>query len=145
MELTIRSFNEEGPPNSKPPHRKAQERMLFMVSDTPFTENCTLEKIYPNPWNRSGDPKYDWKFDVYFEYHDRKIAIEVDDKHRLTHRVIKSREHKIKYLKEQGIELFAWPRKWIIGNKPLDDEVFLAELRIPHFETGKYLASVKEE
>jgi hypothetical protein len=138
----IKLYNEEGSPNSKEPHRKAQERMYLMVYNIPFTESCTLEKIYPNPWNRTGNPEYDWKFDVYFEYHDRKVAIEVDDKHKLTHRVIKSREHKINYLRLHGIELFAWPRKWIIGRDALDDDIFLTELRLPHFEepSGKFLA-----
>lgn len=124
----MKLYNQEGPPNSKEPHVKAQRRMYDMIKQELNPQEITLEKIYLNPWNRTGDPKYDWKFDVYFNYFGRKIAIEIDDKHKLTRTVLKKREHKINYLATKEIELFAFPRKWIVGKKVLPLTAFIEEM-----------------
>ena len=39
-----------------------------------------MEHISHNPSNPTNDPKWEYKFDVYFELGGRKVAIEVDDK-----------------------------------------------------------------
>jgi hypothetical protein len=98
-------------------------------------DKVDVEYIYRNPFNRTADPKYDWKFDVYFELGRRKVAIEVDDKvgHSST-RSFEKREAKRVFLKSVGIELFAWPRKWIIGKRAYSDDVFIEELRLKERE-----------
>ena len=84
------------------------------------------EYQYPNPFN----PEYPWAFDIYAELWDgRKIAIEVDG--RIGHtskRSHEKREAKKEYLKVQGIVLFGFPTKWIIGRDSLPDSLFYEEL-----------------
>lgn len=132
-EEEIKLYNSEGPPNSKEPHLKAQRR-IYDIVEAAGAKNMMLEKIYPNPKNLDGDPKYEWKLDVYFEYKKRKIAVEIDDRHKLTQNVIDKREFKIWFLKhKEKIELFAWPRKWVWGKTQMPDDLFLEEMHL-----GKY-------
>lgn len=114
------------------PHSKAKLRLFKIVSDTdPEPVLVDTEYQYSNPFNKD----YPWRFDCYFEViypngNIRKVALEVDDKFHNTYKSRKKREHKIEYLKTKGIELFAWPRKWIIGKDAYEDQVFLEELHL---------------
>lgn len=131
-----------------PRHLNAKTRLYNLVLDTePRPDLIETERIYPNPKNLTGDKKWDWKFDVYFEVIDpfnsvseppafRKVALEVDGQNKdgeVGHNSKKSKEKrdfKLEYLKSKGIELYAWPRRWIIGRKALPDEDFLSELKL---------------
>jgi hypothetical protein len=89
------------------------------------------EYPYHNPENVDNDPKWDWKFDVYFEIGERKIAIEIDGKKGHNSKKSKEkRDKKIEYLRTQGIELYAWSPKWINGKKKLPTELFLEEMNL---------------
>jgi hypothetical protein len=123
------------------PHFNAKMKMYNAVQNViPKPSKVEMEHIYPNPNNKSGDPLYDWKFDVYLEIdflnylrggNPRKIAIEVDGKIGHTSKTsFHNREFKTAYLKQKGIELFAWPRKWIHGRKAYPIEVFLEEMHL---------------
>lgn len=112
------------------PHYNAKMRMYNLIQSIK-PDLVGTEYVHKNPFNRTGDPKYDWKFDVYFELGNRKVAIEVDDKiGHSSRRSFEKREQKRNYLKSVAIELFAFPRKWIVGKHAYDDDVFLEELRL---------------
>jgi hypothetical protein len=127
-----------------PRHFNAKTRLFYLVLNThPCPSVVDREYVYPNPKNLTGDPKWDWKFDCYTEiifgdknFRIRKIAMEVDGQNRdgekghSSKKSFEKREFKKQYLKSKGIELYAWPRPWIIGRKALPDEDFLKELNL---------------
>ena len=97
------------------------------------------EYPYKNPFNRDGDPKWDWKFDVYFSLGNRKVAVEIDDKvGHTSKRSFQKRQEKKNYLKSVGIELFGFPRKWVVGRRAFNDDVFLEELHVKKEEETEW-------
>lgn len=118
------------------PHYNAKMRMYKLVmSTTPRPDAVEFEYPYKNPFNRDGDPKWDWKFDVYFCLDNRKVAIEIDDKiGHSSKRSFEKRQVKREFLKSVGIELFGFPRKWIVGKRAFRDDVFLEELHLRKVE-----------
>ena len=106
-------------------HQRAKQRIYDLINAT-GPKLIEQEHEFPNPI----DPQFPWRFDVYCELWDgRKLAIEVDGKvGHTTKRAQKKREARKLYLKEHGIELYAFPTKWLIARKPLPDSLFLKEL-----------------
>jgi hypothetical protein len=112
------------------PHYNAKMRMYNLIQSIK-PDLVGTEYVHKNPFNRTGDPKYDYKFDVYFELDNRKVAIEIDDKvGHTSKRSSEKRYFKKTFLKSVGIELYAFPRKWVVGRKAFNDAVFLEELRL---------------
>jgi hypothetical protein len=120
-----------------PLHFKAKQFMFHMLERfKPGT--IAMEYVYHNPNNIENDPRWEWKFDVYAEIGDRKIAVEIDDhkghysrkNHFQSKENIAKRKFKINYLKEKGIELYAWARKDIIGKNSLEPYLFLEEMKL---------------
>jgi hypothetical protein len=118
-------------------HSNAKDRILEMlVPLTPHT--LVTEYVYHNPDNVDNDPNYEWRFDTYFEIGNRKIAVEVDGwkghwstkNRQQTKENIAKRDFKIKYLRTQGIELYAFPVKDLVGKKKLPTELFLQEMKL---------------
>ena len=120
-----------------PKHYKAKQRILEMVLPLePHT--IETEYMYHNPDNVEYDPKWEYRFDVYFEIGNRKVAVEVDGwkghwsrKNReQTKGSIYKRHFKIEYLKSKGIELYAFPVKDLVGKKKIPSELFLQEMNL---------------
>ena len=62
----------------------------------------------------------------------RKFAIEVDGKiGHTSKRSHEKREAKKEYLKTQGITLFGFATKWVVGKEMLADSLFYEELGLP--------------
>jgi hypothetical protein len=108
-------------------HQRAKQRLYDLIAAT-GPRIIQMEYVYGNPFN----PEYPWKFDVYAELHDgRKIAIEVDGKiGHTSKRSHEKREAKKQYLADRGIELYAFPTKWVISRKQLPDSLFLEEMHL---------------
>lgn len=108
-------------------HLKAKERLYNLVNVI-GPKLIVKEYQYPNPFN----PEFPWRFDLYVElWNDRKIAIEVNGKvgHSTKHSFDK-RQAKTLYLKSRGIELFAFPTKWVSSRNQLSDSLFYEELHL---------------
>jgi hypothetical protein len=122
-----------------PQHARSKQKILEMLLPLE-AQTLEVEFLYHNPNNPSYDPTWEWKFDVYLEIGDRKIAIEVDgDKghrskknHEQTKENVAKRKFKINHLRTKGIELYAWHPKDIIGRKKLDPQLFLEEMKLLH-------------
>lgn len=113
-----------------PQHLNAKWKMynLLKLLDPKFIDT---EYQFHNPENEDNDPRWEWRFDVYMEIGERKIAIEIDGKKgHNSKRSKEKRDKKIEYLLTQGIELYAWSPKWINGRKKLPTELFLQEMKL---------------
>ena len=108
-------------------HQRAKQRLYDLVKAV-GAETVQMEYVYGNPFQ----PDYPWKFDVYAEFRDgRKIAIEIDGKiGHTSKRSHQKRQAKKEYLADRGIELFAFPTKWVISRKQLPDSLFYEEMRL---------------
>jgi hypothetical protein len=122
------------------PHYNAKMRMYALVMSTePKPRILNMEHVYTNPFNETGDSNYDWRFDVYFESKYRKVAIEIDDKvGHTSKRSFQKRQAKKIYLNAVGVELFGFPRKWVVGRKAFNDDVFLEELHLKKEEATEW-------
>jgi hypothetical protein len=109
------------------PHLRAKQRLYNLVNAV-GPKILVQEYQYPNPFN----PEYPWVFDIFVELWDgRKFAIEVDGKiGHTSKRSHEKREAKKEYLKTQGIALFGFSTKWIIGKAMLPDSLFYEELNL---------------
>ena len=106
-------------------HQRAKQRLYDLVKEA-GAETVQMEYVYGNPFQ----PDYPWKFDVYAEFRDgRKIAIEIDGKvGHTSKRSHQKRQAKKDYLADRGIELYAFPTKWVRSKAELPDELFLEEM-----------------
>ena len=115
------------PPGESHYHQRAKQRLYDLVKAA-GAEIIQMEYVYGNPFT----PDYPWKFDVYAEFRDgRKIAIEIDGKiGHTSKRSHQKRQAKTEYLADRGIELYAFPTKWVISRKQLPDSLFYEEMRL---------------
>jgi hypothetical protein len=108
-------------------HQKAKQRLYNLINAV-GPKMLVQEYQYPNPFC----PEFPWVFDIFVELWDgRKFAIEVDGKiGHTSKRSHEKREAKKEYLKTQGIALFGFSTKWIIGKAMLPDSLFYEELNL---------------
>lgn len=107
-------------------HRKAKRRLCNLI-EAIGCKFVDTEYEYPNPFY----PDYPWRFDIFCIYHGRHIAIEIDGKVGHSSKKAKDkRAAKIRYLKQQDIELFAFPTAWVYSRKQLPDSLFIEELHL---------------
>jgi hypothetical protein len=106
-------------------HLQAKERLYNLVNVI-GPKMIVKEYQYPNPFN----PEYSWVFDLYAElWNNRKIAIEIDGKiGHSSKRSFEKRQAKTNYLASRGIELYAFPTKWVFSRKELPDSLFYDEM-----------------
>jgi hypothetical protein len=109
-------------------HQRAKQRLYDLIINASHPQRIAMEYVYGNPFN----PEYPWKFDVYAELRDgRKIAIEIDGKiGHTSKRSHQKRQAKKEYLADRGIELYAFPTKWVISSRALADSLFCEEMRL---------------
>ncbi len=115
------------PPGESHYHQRAKQRLYDLIAAI-GPRIIQMEYVYGNPFN----PDFPWKFDVYAELRDgRKIAIEIDGKiGHTSKRSHQKRQAKTEYLADRGIELYAFPTKWVVSKRQLADSLFLEEMRL---------------